>query len=106
MFGWGNGGSDAEFCFEEWAVLAKSDPHAFELRRKKVIDNFLNKSSEGKRKLGVMLQREIDSVRHHAPNPHVAFQSIAKMLCQQVSFLSEELNSLGDDMRLVQASWR
>jgi hypothetical protein len=90
---------DPTFYFEEWEFLAKRDPHAFELRRKAAVDRFLEESSSRQRRLGIVLQREIDAERRRAPDPQVALLVIARMLCEQLIFLGEEMNGLRDDIR-------
>jgi hypothetical protein len=95
---------DAEFNFEEWAQLARVDPATFESRRRTVVQDFLARSSERQRRLGVMLQHEIDSVIARAPNPHAAFMSLAKMVGVQAGFLAAELESLCDDFRHLVAA--
>ena len=84
---------DFEFVFEEWVFLAKVDPEAFELRRRRFLEEFI--AASGKNELlGNWLQREIDHVRAHAATPAAALCSITGMMCDQLLFLGEELKSL------------
>ncbi len=72
------------------------------MRRKRAIEEFLNNSGE-KKPLGILLQREIDFERQRAGTPQESFQKIAAMMCQQLSFLSEQWEGLGDDMSIARA---
>lgn len=96
---------NTDFHFQEWAFLAKVDPEAFEIRRRKVVEQFLQNSSERQRTVGRRLQREIDANRNLIDDPQVALAAISRMLWQQVSFLCDGLNDLSDCMkRLEKAS--
>lgn len=72
------------------------------MRRQKVIDTFLNTLGD-KKPLCIRLQREIDFVRQHAGGHHEALQKIAKMMYQQLDFLAEQMEHLGDEMSAAQA---
>lgn len=93
------GRCEANFNFEEWALLAKVNPEAFELRRREIIDMFLRESPERQRRFGGILQREIDAERQRAGDPQKAFLAVAKMMCQQLAFLGEELHNLSGAMK-------
>lgn len=87
---------NTDFFFQEWALLARTDPDAFESRRKQTIDQFLLQSSTRQRKMGLNLQREIDAERRRAEDPEKAFSAIAKMMWQQVNFLYDGLDNLSE----------
>lgn len=53
--------------------------------------------------MGLALQREIDFERQRAADAHESLQRIAKMMCQQLHFLGDQWESLGDHMRIRQA---
>lgn len=93
---------ESNFHFDDWAVLAKLDPEAFEMRRKRVIEAFLSNSG-AKVSLGKALQREIDFERQRAATPREALQRIAKMMCQQLDFLNEQWEGLSDDVHIALA---
>ncbi|HEY6897281.1 MAG TPA: DUF3135 domain-containing protein [Rhodocyclaceae bacterium] len=95
-----------EFQFEEWASLAKLDPAAFEARRQETILQFLRESSVRHGLLGKRLQREIDSRRRQAGTPQKAFEVIAKMMWEQLAFLSEGLDDLSAYVRKCEGSAR
>lgn len=93
---------ETEFVFEQWAFLAKIDPEAFESRRRKFLEAFI--ASSGRNELsGKRLQREIDHVRAHATTPEAALKSITGMMCNQLLFLGEELESLKDQLNSARA---
>ena len=89
-----------DFCFEEWASLAKADPEAFELRRKAVIEGFLDASGH-RRKLGERLQREIDDVRARSESPLAALVAMTAMLSDQLEFLGEQLAVLSEKVGAI-----
>lgn len=91
-----------DFHFQEWAFLAKVDPEAFELRRRKVVEQFLENSSDRQRTVGRRLQREIDANRHPIDDPRLALAAISRMLWQQVGFLCDGLNDLSDCMKRLE----
>jgi hypothetical protein len=94
---------ESDFHFEAWATLAKLDPDAFEMRRKSVIEAFLNDSG-AKRPLGLALQREIEFERQRAATPCEALQKIAHMMCQQLNFLNEQWEGLSDSLCVARAA--
>lgn len=83
----------------EWARLVAADPDAFEALRKEAIEAFLKDSPERQRRMGMLLQHEIDAGRQGAADSEGALLLIAQMLGQQVAFLAEGLTSLSDAMR-------
>lgn len=89
----------SELTFEEWVALARTDPEAFEAGRRKLIDQFLENSPRRQRALGMTLQHEIDYERDRAPNPQASLEHITRMLCLQLLFLGEGLQSLRDALR-------
>jgi hypothetical protein len=95
---------ETEFDFQEWALLAKESPEAFERRRREAIQHFLDASDEEQRRLGRSLQREIDHEIRHAGSPQAAMSAIARMMWNQVAFLGEELDALSACMREFETS--
>lgn len=88
---------DTDIFFEEWAFLARVDPDAFERRRRKVIDEFLN-SSVRRRPGAELLQRKIDALRGRCTDPAQSLLLISRMLHAQLVCLDDELNSLKDGL--------
>jgi hypothetical protein len=95
---------DTNFNFQEWALLAKTSPEAFEKRRRETINEFLSASSDRQRRFGLGLQREIDFEIKRANNPQAALAVIAKMMWDQVAFLCAEVNTLSTDIRELQGN--
>ena len=89
--------TEADFLFDEWAFLAKTDVGAFEKRRREVIDKTLSMLGP-RRNLGELLQREIDATRTRAESPQAALVAIAKMLSDELVFLGEGLYLLRDEL--------
>lgn len=94
-----SGEDEIVFDFEEWSLLAKVDPEAFEARRRQAIDRLLSQAPASQRRMCLILQREIDAERQRAGDPQAAFLAIAKMMCQQLAFLGEALTSLNDALQ-------
>jgi len=88
------GPEDDGFNFQEWAELAQRDPAAFEVRRRQTIERFLSASSPKQRRRGTILQREIDAARKQAGDPRKSLLVIARMMCQELSFLGEGMLGL------------
>ncbi len=55
--------------FDDWAELARSDPDAFESRRKAVVDAFIDQAPERHRDRLRRLQWRIDMERERCSNP-------------------------------------
>lgn len=88
--------------FQEWAYLAKNDPEAFEQRRVKYIDQFLNGFGQGKRRLEG-LQFKIDAQRKLAHTPGNALVVISKMMMKSLNELGLELRKLSDETKMPSA---
>lgn len=82
------------FNFQEWVDLARRDSAAFEVRRRQAIERLMSTASPGQRRRSTLLQREIDAARRQAADPNESLQVLARMMCQQLSFLGEGLRSL------------
>lgn len=95
---------EADFNFQEWALLAKLSPDEFERRRQETIQSFLESSGKEQRKLGQSLQREIDYEIRRSDSPQDALTAISRMMWAQVAFLGEELETLSDCMREFEVS--
>jgi hypothetical protein len=66
--------------FDEWADLAKRDPVAFERRRARVIEDFLQQVPHRRRQRLRCLQWRIDRTRELAANPVAACVRISRMM--------------------------
>lgn len=68
------------FDFDEWASLAKANPHAFEARRQALIDNFLGQFPDPERRRLRGLQFRIDMERRRARTPMAACIRLSSMM--------------------------
>ena len=66
--------------FDNWSVLAKSDPEAFEARRAEVIEQMIASLPEHKQQRMRCLQWKIDQVRARAGNPLSACIKLSEMM--------------------------
>jgi len=69
----GSGGegemNDQPLNFDDWKALAKSDPDAFEVRRKQVIEQFISSVPPERQQRLRRLQWRIDMERRRCSNP-------------------------------------
>lgn len=74
-----------ELNFDEWRVLAKTDPEAFERRRREVLETCIVESPDYIQPHLRRLQWRIDMERrYHWRNPLVAVQRLYGMMCDSV----------------------
>ena len=73
--------------FDDWAELARNDPHAFEAQRRDVIEAFIANAPERNRHHLRCLQWRIDMERKRASTPLAACYQIYRMMWQ--SFAGE-----------------
>lgn len=73
--------------FDDWAELARTDPNAFEARRRAVIDEFIDSVPERNRHHLRCLQWRVDMERKRASTPLAACYQIYRMMWQ--SFAGE-----------------
>lgn len=76
--------STAEFDFDAWAQLAKSDPEAFEAQRQKLIDDFIANAPEAVRNRLTGAQWRIDMERRRSDNPLQACMRISSMMWDMI----------------------
>jgi len=75
----------AELNFDEWRVLAESDPDEFERRRQQVIEAFIAETPKHNQPHLRRLQWRIDMERrYHWRNPLVATRKIYEMMWESV----------------------
>lgn len=67
-------------AFDDWAELARTDPAAFEARRRAVIDDFLDGVPERNRQQLKCLQWRVDMERRRASTPTAACYQIYRMM--------------------------
>ncbi len=68
------------FDFDEWASLAKANPHAFEARRQALIDDYLRQFPDAERRRLRGLQFRIDMERRRARTPMAACIRLSSMM--------------------------
>ena len=66
--------------FDEWAALAKSDPEAFEARRRAVIEEAIGRSHPASQQRLRCIQWKVDQIRERATNPLSACVKISEMM--------------------------
>lgn len=71
--------------FDDWAALARTDPEAFERRRREVIESFIESTPEAHREQLRRLQWRIDTERNRAPTPLAACIRISAMMWESVT---------------------
>ncbi len=66
--------------FEQWAQLARHDPHAFEQLRHRLLDAYITRSSSAHQDRLRRLQWRIDRLREQASNPMSACVQISNLM--------------------------
>jgi len=97
--------------FDTWSKLAKSDPEAFEEKRKKLVDHVISQAPEDRRERLRCLQWRIDMVRETANTPMAACLKISRMMWDSVlgpNGLLEMLQQIGQspEVRLARGDER
>lgn len=72
------------FNFDEWCALAKSDPEAFETKRRAVLEQLISTSPESMQQRLRSLQWRVDMERARAKNPNSACVNIYRMMWNRV----------------------
>ena len=75
--------------FDEWMMLAKSDPDQFEEKRRIKIESFFSNIPEEKLQRLRGLQWQIDQTRKLADNPMASCIAISNMMWESVNRLQE-----------------
>lgn len=84
------------FDFDYWVKLAKTNPDAFEAKRKQAIDDYLAGTPEGTQDRLRRLQWRVEMERQRARNPMDAAIRIYDMMWDSVSRNMDALNELAD----------
>ena len=82
---------DFYFDFDEWAMLARTDPDEFELRRCAVIESLISSSGHVRRLRG--LQWRIDLERKRARTPLEACVRLSSLMWDSFMDLNDALNT-------------
>lgn len=72
------------FDFDEWMRLAKTDPEAFDARRREMIEALINKAPERIRQRLTSFQWRIDMERARCENPLQAAIKLSNMMWELV----------------------
>ncbi len=89
---------DDDYSLQELTFLAQTDPSAFERRRARLINRFLERFPRQKQ-LGIALQSIIDTRRERADSAEATMAMIVEMMSEQVRILGQAwqtLNSASD----------
>lgn len=89
---------DADYHFSEWAFLAKTDPDAFERRRRARIEQFLGQTGRSRARLEA-LQATIDAECEMAANPREAMLAVSRMMCNSLAELHLAMTTLSGEFR-------
>ena len=90
----------SDFDFEEWAVLAKTDPEAFEAKRQMEIEKLIASASPSTQTRLRGLQWQIDAERRRAGTPLSACVRVFNQMWESVygeGGLLDALNSMEGD---------
>lgn len=82
-----------KFNFDEWASLYESDPLAFELKRKQVIENMICECPVEHRAKLRLLQMHCDAIRQSS-DPLAAAEEFTKMSANKLNELKAPLTEL------------
>lgn len=80
--------------FDEWRVLASSDPDEFEAKRRKVLDAVIARAPEKRRKRLKGLQWRVDQVRGRSSTPLAACISLSDMMWESLAGTNGLLDAL------------
>jgi hypothetical protein len=70
--------------FDAWALLASSDPVAFEDQRRDVIQNAIRRAPARRQRRLQQLQWQLDQIRACSPTPMAACLRMQRMLWQRI----------------------
>ena len=82
------------FDFDAWAELARTDPQAFELERKLLIERAIMRAPEEKHRRLRCLQWKLDQIRNLASTPMAACLQINRLLWENITSEQGLLHSL------------
>lgn len=91
-----NPADQKDFCFEEWAALAREDGEAFENRRRQLIENMLAAAPERMQRRLRGLQFQIDLERERAVTPLGAAVRLNSMMWSSFADLRDALAGVSD----------
>ncbi|MEE9413345.1 MAG: DUF3135 domain-containing protein [Methylococcales bacterium] len=89
-----------KFDFDEWALLAKQNPEAFEIKRRELIENTIARSQPERQQRLRCLQWKIDQIRDRSPTPISACVKLSNMMWDSLTGpggLKESLEQVGKE---------
>ncbi len=88
-----------KFDFDEWLQLAKSDPEAFEARRKQVVDDVIQQAPSKQQHRLRGLQWRVDMERNKYKDSLVSCQKVFSMMWNSVYGEQGLLHALNGDIK-------
>jgi len=73
------------FDFDAWCALARRDPAAFEVRRRRYIDAAIGRMPQHQQHRLRAVQWRVDQTRRRAPNPLAACVLLNRMMWESVT---------------------
>ena len=73
------------FDFDSWASLARENPHAFEIKRRNIIDQAISQAPPGRQKRLRCLQWHLDQIRKTSHTPLAACLRMQDMLWEKLA---------------------
>jgi hypothetical protein len=86
-----------DFDWETWSTLARSDPAAFEQRRRQAIEALIAAAPEHRRPRLNALQCRIDLERRRSSSPLGACIRMSNLMWDRFTELRHALNALGEE---------
>jgi len=77
--------SNPSFDFDSWAALARNNPQAFEIKRKKIIEQAILQASPQRQPRLRCLQWQLDQIRNTARTPLAASIRMQRMLWEKLA---------------------
>ena len=77
--------SDPPFDFDSWATLAKTNPQAFEIKRKNTIEQAILQASPHRQPRLRCLQWQLDQIRNTSRTPLAASIRMQRMLWEKLA---------------------
>ena len=94
--------SRGEMGFEDWLELARSNPEAFEARRKQAVEHAISQAPEDVQQRLRSLQWRIDRTREQARTPMSSVMAISNMMWDNYRYLNGFLHQLAQPSKPVQ----
>jgi len=73
------------FDFDNWVSLARKNPQAFEIKRRKIIDLAISRASPGRQQRLRCLQWRLDQIRKTSHTPLAACLRMQEMLWEKLA---------------------